>query len=109
MDNPLPYFKQGDTFTVAIQMYDEDKGEAIVLDSAMEFECKINLSGNRQGIFPEVVKLNQDNYPGFILLKCLDTSDWNVGIATLDIKLKWSEAIRHSDTFKFEVVRSITK
>lgn len=109
--NNIPYFKVGDTFHVPIKFFDTETDYPVEITPDMTVSCNIKLSSSRVIYSPVVTVLDQNinENKGYVILSVDDTTGWTVGQAVLDIKLIWGGSIRHSQDFKFNVVRSITQ
>lgn len=100
-------FKIGDTFEVPMQFLNDD--EPITITSDMAFSANIvNVKGEVVANTTITPYDDQNNFKGFLLISVADTSSWETGILTLDIKYEHQGKVKHSKDLQFKVVRSIT-
>lgn len=97
--------KIGSTFNVSLEILDNFTNRPMIIDDSISIETKIYSHKNELISVPLIEIVNQDLYPGFILLKVSDkdTETWPIGEAYLNIKLSINndENILKTDTYKF--------
>lgn len=106
----LPYFKNGDTFDLPIQLCDATTNEGIEITDDMQFSASVRdqygklLAELQVEPYPD-----QEESPGYVLISSsASTEAWTIGLAQMDIKLVQLGAVRHSKTIDFNIVRAIT-
>lgn len=109
--NLKPYIKVGDSFDVPVQLINTEDGTGIAITQDMSFETKIvDVSGTVIAV-PTVTPFpDQVANTGFILISVPTsvTSTWKVGKAKFDIKMSVDVAVKHSQTFSFDIKGAIT-
>lgn len=105
----IPYFKIGDTFSVPIRFYDTETDDGVEITPLMNISCRIQTKAGE--LISDCVVTpypDQINDKGYVLLTVADTTSWRVGEAQADVKLQILTEIRHSASFCFKIVKSIT-
>lgn len=107
---PTPYMKRGDTFSLPVKFKDSETGEGIPLSSAYTIECVILLPKNIRFTPSIQIYPNQLVDAGRFILSATaeETALWDLGVATMDIKITYDGSVRHSDNFSFKIVERIT-
>lgn len=97
--------KTGSTFNVSLEILNNITRKPMIIDNNISIEAKIYSYKNELISAPLIETVNQDLYPGFVLLKVSDkdTKNWPVGEAYLNITLNINnnENILKTDTYKF--------
>lgn len=102
-----PQIKIGDSFTLPVQFYNTENLEPVLLTDDMQITCQIINSTGQIFATPTISRLQE---PGMIVLEvtALETQQWKVGSAQLDIKLQINDQVKHSQNIQFWIERSIT-
>ncbi len=114
------YFKRGDPFVLDMWLYDasaglilgaDDINRGIDLDSPdLTIECQVNtIQGKKIGTLTFEAYEDQVADKGkFIFQSAEPTTKWPVGIAVFDVKVSLMGQVKHSMSFKFNIVETYT-
>jgi|GEM_PF-6197447 len=111
---PALTLKQGDTLSIALQLFDQDTGQAVPLTPIIQVAARLN---DRFG--HAICDLVYAPYPdqsdvantGWFLLTTppgTDTSTWKAGVATWDIKLTQDGIVKRTHSQQIQIISSVT-
>ena len=114
------YFKRGDPLVLDMWLYDasaglilgaDDINRGIDLDSPdLTIECQVNsIQGKKLGGLTFEAYEDQVADKGkFIFQNAEPTNNWPAGIAVFDVKVSLLGQVKHSMSFKFNIVETYT-
>lgn len=104
-----PYFKIGDTFLTPARFYNTETDEGIEITSSIIITSRITTKlGDLIADCVVTPYADQVANRGWFLLSVEDTTGWKNGEAICDIKIEQASSIKHSETFCFKIIKSVT-
>jgi hypothetical protein len=116
----IAYFKRGDPFVLDMWLYDatigltEDPDDITrgieLVPEDVTIECQVNsIQGKKLGSLTFEAYEDQVADKGkFLFQNAEPTSTWPVGIAIFDVKVSLMGQVKHSMSFKFNIVETYT-